>query len=68
MDKELEKFSIDVASFEIVPEEYSDSQLAVVEIYVRPGIFSATMKYLLNCCSVKPNTLLAFCFSLKCFP
>lgn len=34
MDKELEKFSIDVASFEIVPEEYSDSQLAVVEIYV----------------------------------
>ena len=34
MDKELEKFSIDVASFEIVPEEYSDSQLAIVEIYV----------------------------------
>lgn len=34
MDNELEKFSIDVASFEIVPEEYSDSQLAVVEIYV----------------------------------
>ena len=34
MDKELEKFSIDVASFEIVPEEYSDNQLAVVEIYV----------------------------------
>ena len=33
MDKELEKFSIDVASFEIVPEEDSDSQLAVVEIY-----------------------------------
>ena len=34
MDNKLEKFSIDVASFEIVPEEYSDSQLAVVEIYV----------------------------------
>ena len=34
MDNKLEKFSLDVASFEIVPEEYSDSQLAIVEIYV----------------------------------